>query len=364
MEIIRVLVVDDSAFMRKLIRSFLDEHPRITVIDTARNGQEAVEKAMQLQPDVITMDVEMPVKNGLDAVSEVMEKSPCAIIMLSSVTKKGAELTLDAMQRGAMEVVQKPSGSISLDLELCKDELIEKVLNAPFANPLPRPRREQRFVAVQDEKRTSKDSALKKTADVVLIGTSTGGPKALSAIIPKLPKNFPVPICIVQHMPPGFTDSLAKRLNMQSELQVKEASHGELMKAGSVYIAPGGKHVLIEKVGHALALSLSQTPVHKHCPSVDVLYQSAANIPGLKTISVILTGMGKDGLDGVKALRKQRDHYCIAQSKRTSVIHGMPGAIIQAGLHDDETDLEHIARTLCQTLLPAGGRSNGNEPIS
>ncbi|TDQ39667.1 protein-glutamate methylesterase/protein-glutamine glutaminase [Aureibacillus halotolerans] len=365
---IRVLIVDDSAFMRKLIRSFLESHPDIEIVDIARNGEDAVEKAKRHRPDVMTMDVEMPVKNGLEAVSEIMAQSPCAIIMLSSVTIKGAELTIDAMQRGAIDFVQKPSGAISLDLDLVKDELVQKVVQAASANPVYKQpvvkQKPPKVTIKQPEPVRRMRTGRAQQPELIVIGSSTGGPRALAAVLTNLPKDFQTPIVIVQHMPPGFTGSLAKRLHQQSRITVKEASHAELLKKGHAYIAPGGVHLVIERVGSSLAACLSTAPpLHRHRPSVDVLCLSVAKL-GIASTSVILTGMGKDGTKGVRALKEQGRHYCIAQSKRTSIIHGMPGSIIQSELHDEETDIDKVADSLCQKLLPAGGITDGNQSIS
>ncbi|KIL50491.1 chemotaxis protein CheY [Jeotgalibacillus alimentarius] len=350
-DIIKVLVVDDSAFMRKLVQDFLSEHEKIAVVGTARNGQDAIAKIRLLKPDVITMDVEMPIMSGLEALKHIMKENPLPIIMLSSTTKQGAENALLAMDYGAVDFIAKPSGTISLDLHLVKDELIEKVLHASKAL-LKKPRAAELFI--KNEVQTSKKS-LKKVDSridrhypaVVLIGTSTGGPRALQTVLSRLPGNLNAPVIIVQHMPPGFTKSLAQRLDQLSPLKVKEAEDGDRLVNGCAYVAPGDYHLNINQQGTNLSLSLSkEPPLSGHRPSVDFLFQSAAKLKEIKKIAVIMTGMGADGSKGLVQLNHKEHIETIAEAQETCVVYGMPKAAQATGLVTYVEPLEGIANRI------------------
>lgn len=366
----KVLVVDDSAFMRKLISEMLSSHPDLEVIATARNGKDALEKVQLLKPDVVSMDIEMPVLNGLEALKRIMETNPVPIVMLSSTTEIGAANTMTAMEYGAVDFVAKPGGPISLNLKDVEREIVEKVVAAskvkittltqkaagsqqispdtvpPLAQEAHVPKEEQWNSAVLKKKIT------KPTNTFVIIGTSTGGPRALQEVLTKLPSDIGVPILVVQHMPPGFTKSLADRLDGLSSIHVKEAADGELLSAGTAYIAPGGKHLKIVKVGTAFCVRLDseELPRMGHRPSVDVLFESAAAIQDARFVAVVMTGMGHDGKAGMQILKKSRNAICIAESEKTSVIYGMPKAIIESGLADQVVDLQNIASTIVESL--------------
>ena len=364
MEQIKVLIVDDSAFMRKLIADFLSEEPRITVIGTARNGEDGIKKIKELKPDVVTLDVEMPVLNGISALKRIMEENPVPVIMLSSTTLEGADNTLHAMQIGAIDFIAKPSGSISLDLYKVKKELVDKVISASSVKVkkilnlsnkgqstiIPQ-RDYSKIESIVPEKQIQKSVAVGKWSStkqkLILIGTSTGGPRALQHVITKLPKDINAAILIVQHMPPNFTKSLANRLDALSEITVKEAVHGELIKKGVAYIAPGGFHLKVKSVGRNIAVHLDQTePINGHRPSVDVMFQSASNIDHYKKIAVIMTGMGSDGKNGLVALANQGEIKAIAESKETSIVFGMPKAAIATNYVDNIENVENIAETI------------------
>ncbi|WP_442599519.1 protein-glutamate methylesterase/protein-glutamine glutaminase [Neobacillus sp. D3-1R] len=359
MEKTKVLIVDDSAFMRKLIHDFLSDHPELEVIGTARNGEDAIKKIKDLKPDVVTMDVEMPVLNGIEALKMIMEASPVPVIMLSSTTKEGAENTLLAIQNGAVDFIAKPSGSISLDLYKVKDELIQKVLSARKANiarlvnskvnqiiSVPKlthyskiELENQTFITSQKWEKSSKK--------IICIGTSTGGPRALQHVLTKLPKEVEAPLFIVQHMPPGFTKSLASRLDSLSQIKVKEAEDGELAKKGVAYIAPGGYHLKVKQVGTSLAIQLDQTQARNgHRPSVDVLFESLSDLSGFAKIAVIMTGMGTDGAQGLRQLKYKGTVKAIAESESTSIVYGMPKAAIATKLVDEVTEVENIAEKI------------------
>ncbi|MDR7072160.1 protein-glutamate methylesterase/protein-glutamine glutaminase [Fictibacillus barbaricus] len=343
MKQLSVLVVDDSAFMRKLIKDFLNEDPRITVLDTARNGEEAVTKIMQLKPDVVTMDVEMPVLNGIEAVKEIMKCYPVPIIMLSSTTKAGAENTILAMEAGALDFISKPSGAISLDLHKVKSELIEKViavskmkikLNKPMSKPSLR----------KHEKKVPNKNEIPK---LVLIGTSTGGPRALQEVITKWPADFKAPVVIVQHMPPGFTESLANRLNSLSSVNVKEAEQDDVLTAGTAYIAPGGFHLrLIQKAGKTMVSLDKEPPVGGHRPAVNVLFESASKIKNIEKIAVILTGMGSDGTHGLIKLKESGEAVAIAEAEESCIVYGMPKSAVLTKKVDEVIHLHSIAAAI------------------
>ncbi|WP_027408704.1 chemotaxis response regulator protein-glutamate methylesterase [Anoxybacteroides tepidamans] len=349
---IKVLVVDDSAFMRRLITDFLSEHPQIEVIGTARNGKDALEKIPSLQPDVITMDVEMPMMNGLEALKQIMERSPLPVVMLSSTTKEGAENTILAMQYGAVDFVAKPSGNISLDLYKVKEELVDKVMLASRANlRLINKRATNQTTASSQKISYSKievqPSEKGHEKKIICIGTSTGGPRALQQVLTQLPKQIPAPIVIVQHMPKGFTKSLAQRLDSLCDISVREVEHLEELKQGVAYIAPGGAHFTVASSGQSLIAHLDYSPPRNgHRPSVDVLFESVSALSGYSKIAVIMTGMGSDGTNGLKRLKEAGETKAIAESEETAVVFGMPKSAIAANLVDDVVPLEGIAETI------------------
>lgn len=338
---IQVLVVDDSAFMRKVISDILNQDPRINVIGTARNGQDALLKRRELRPDVMTLDVEMPVMNGLDTLKQIMKEDPCPVVMISSTTKEGAENTLLAMEYGAVDFVAKPSGAISLDINKVKIEIVDKVIQAAKARlqrsaPKPIVQRTIRRLIETNEKRK-----------VIAIGTSTGGPKALKDVITKIPATIAAPILIVQHMPVGFTRSLAERLNALSSITVKEARDGEMIENGTAYIAPGGCHLGLRKVGSSLFIQTHlEEPRKGHRPSVDVMYESLSTITDIETIAVIMTGMGADGTEGLMKLKEKGSCYAIAEAAESCVVFGMPRAAIKTNLVDEVVHVQEIAERM------------------
>ena len=372
----KVLVVDDSAFMRKLISDFLSGHPEIEVIGTARNGKDAVEKVLSLKPDVVTLDIEMPIMNGLEALKKMMTDHPVPVVMLSSTTKIGAENTMLAMEYGAIDFIAKPGGAISLNLHEVKEEIIEKVIAAAevdiskvtkkFTNlrlieSAPSKLTNQSIrttseiaLTSNDEKESINVSRINSriTKTFVIIGTSTGGPRALQEVLTGLPASISAPILIVQHMPPGFTKSLADRLDGLCDIHVKEAEDAELLENGTAYIAPGGKHLKIKKIGmnYYAHLDAVELPRMGHRPSVDVLLESAAKSNQLNYLTVIMTGMGFDGRNGMVLLRESCRTITIVESAKSSVVYGMPKAIKEAGLADQVADLENIAGLIVQNL--------------
>lgn len=372
----KALVVDDSAFMRKLITDLLNSHPHIEVVGTARNGQDALDKVKVLRPDVITLDVEMPLMNGLEALQVIMKEQPTPVVMLSSTTKIGAENTMLAMDYGAVDFIAKPGGAISLNLYDVKDEIIEKVFAASNVNvsklkrmkSLDRPRGKtaegnspvstikMTKVAPMEASATIKKVSTKKFTTkaklFVMIGTSTGGPRALQEVLTEIPKDIQAPILVVQHMPPGFTKSLANRLDGLCEIHVKEAENGESLENGTAYIAPGGKHLKIKRLGTSYFAHLDdiELPRAGHRPSVNVLFESAAEVTGLRFLTVIMTGMGNDGMEGTALLRERSETITIAESSETSVVYGMPRAIVDQGLADEVVKLQDIAAAIKEII--------------
>lgn len=354
MDKVRVLVVDDSAFMRKIISDMIALDKELTVVGTARNGKESIQKIKDLSPDVITMDVEMPVMDGLAALEIIMKQFPRPVVMLSSLTNEGADATLKALELGAVDFITKPVSVFKVNTEEIKAQLIEKIKVASRVKV----NTENLFrssTKKMEIKSIAKPSILqeknKSIKRIVAIGTSTGGPKALQEIIPYLPKNIPASILIVQHMPPGFTKSLAERLNNISEMNVKEAEDNETLLAGWAYIAPGDYHLELKNEANLLKIKLTKTkPVSGHRPSVDVMMNSLARLNlGDKVISVIMTGMGSDGAEGIKNI-KLSNGYTVAQDEATCVVYGMPKSAISLGCIDKIVPLQDIAGTIIQTV--------------
>lgn len=371
----KLLIVDDSAFMRKLISDFFVGSSKIEVVGTARNGKDALEKIRNLRPDVVTMDVEMPEMNGLEALKEIMRVAPVPVVMLSSTTQRGTENTMTAMEYGAVDFVAKPSGNISLDLHKIKEELVRKIEQAalvPVGKLKKASSRMEKESIAKSESQTKKDSSKVKVTSketpktlsnprtdwnrtskkVVLIGTSTGGPRALQEVITRIPKDIQAPILIVQHMPAGFTKSLATRLDQLSAINVKEAEHGDILKNGWAYIAPGGYHMKLRKVGTAYGIMLDQEepPRSGHRPSVDVMYEDASSFTDFDKIAVIMTGMGYDGSKGLIELKKKGNVIAIAESADTCIVYGMPKAAVETQLVDEVADVDDIAQTIMKYL--------------
>lgn len=350
---IKVLVVDDSAFMRKVITDLVQKDGQIQVVATARDGQNALQKIAEHKPDVVTLDVEMPVMNGLETLDRIREISDAPVVMLSSVSVEGADITLSCLEKGAFDFVSKPSGSISLDLFKVQSELIQKIKLAHQSQLSPAHKRVD-FVA---NKNRFSPSFKKKTSvchptstglkQMILIGTSTGGPKALDTLFKQLPVDSDTAILVVQHMPPTFTKQFAQRLNTQTSHSVKEGEDGELILPGTIYIAPGGYHMAIKEKNFQHYVHLhQQEPIGGHRPSVNVLFESVACINNIRLITILLTGMGKDGTEGLKNLRKLRHAHHIAEDASTCVVFGMPKTAIEANLIDEVIPLNQIPEAI------------------
>ncbi len=344
-QIIRVLVVDDSAFMRLSISRGLNALPGIEVIGTARDGEEALEQILRLAPDVVTLDVEMPRLDGLGALRRIMAEHPRPVIMLSSLTAEGSFETVQALVIGAVDFVQKPANRANVNAVM--DELVQKIRWAVHARvPAPCPPNLSLTPnrAVPSGKPTH---SLLKNNRVVLIGSSTGGPRALNTVIPELPAGLPAAVLVVQHMPAGFTRSLAERLDSQSSLKVKEAEPGDRPEVGQVLVAPGGYHMTVDETG---TIGLNKNPpVHGVRPAIDVTLASLVKKYGPSVISVILTGMGNDGTNGC-ALVHNAGGRVIAEDASTCVVYGMPRSVAEAGIVDEVTPLTDIARAIVQAV--------------
>ncbi len=350
---IKVLVVDDSAFMRKALSTMLDGDPEIQVVGTARDGSEGLDKARQLQPDVITMDIEMPRMDGLTALRHIMMEMPRPVIMVSSLTTEGAEATLKAMELGAVDFIPKQLSRVSLDIIKIENDLRSKVkiVAKRKIRALRAPRRIGTVAASMVEK-PSLDMPKKgpQSRDVVAIGVSTGGPPAIQKVLSKLPANFPACILIAQHMPQAFTGPFAKRLDAACQIKVKEAEAGDRVQAGVAFIAPGGQHLSIDQKVSRIDLLVSPEPKEAlYKPSANVLIASVAQGVGKRGVGVILTGMGSDGLEGVKQL-KLKNGYILAQDDASCVVYGMPKAIVDAGLADEILDIDDIAQGIMNAL--------------
>lgn len=346
-----VLVVDDSAFMRKLITDMIRSDERFSDVYTAKNGQEAFEKTMQLRPSVISMDVEMPVVDGIEALKRIMEHCPTPVIMLSSMTEHGAEETIHALESGAIDFVKKPSGMISLDLVKVKQDLLQKLIVAAQTNVFP----QQLHNSGEMQKKTSAQRGSSAIGNdthqhLVAIGTSTGGPKALQHVLSRFPAHFPAPILIVQHMPPPFTKSLAARLNSLCDIQVVEAEHGAIIKPGTAYIAPGDWHMTLVQLQDNYKIHLHQEPpCFGHRPSVDVMFRSLLPLSGMQKHIVLLTGMGRDGASAMKAL-KEAQARTIAEAEATCVVYGMPKAAVELGAAEEIVPIHRIAETIMNNM--------------
>lgn len=356
MDPIRVLIVDDSPFMRKALERML-QAPDIVVVGTARDGLDALEKIPQLNPDIVTLDVEMPRLDGLGCLKRIMAEMPRAVLMVSSLTQEGAAATLDALALGALDFIPKESSLASSSILQIQQDLQEKVrklarsprfLKArPPLPPLPRPGAPAVPAPAAPPPHVGRVGGITgPVAELLTIGCSTGGPKALQDLLPALPRTLPVPCLVVQHMPGTFTRAFADRLNGLCQVEVKEAEHGEAARPGVVYIAPGGHHMLYRQRGISGSIELSAEPASSlHRPSVDVLFQSIADNCSRQVFAMILTGMGSDGARGMVSL-KNRGAHTLAEAEESCVVYGMPRAAFEKGCVDQVAPLQDMAGIL------------------
>jgi two-component system chemotaxis response regulator CheB len=344
-EKIKILVVDDSSFVRRALIRMFENHPDIRIIDVASDGKMAVDLVKKLKPDVVTLDVKMPVLDGLSALQRIMKECPTPVIMLSSLTEKGGENTLKALDLGAVDFVDKTAAGGVMDFSVLARELTAKILIAARVDV--DKLHEKSFDSL---KTLPSPISGGKATELVLIGTSTGGPQALQHVLAKIPGNFPCPILVVQHMPVGFTASLAERLNRTCSITVKEAVDGEPVLPGIAYIAPAGKHLKITKLGIVLHVKLDRLPENTlHRPAVDVLFETAANVCGENCIAFILTGMGKDGSLGAMAIKKAGGKIFV-ESEGTSIVFGMPKAVMDSVQVNGVVPLYDVASAIIKNV--------------
>ena len=342
MKPIRVLVVDDAVVVRRLLTSVIDEDPDLEVVGIAANGLLALAKIEQLKPDIVTMDIEMPEMDGIQALAEIRKRDrTLPVIMFSTLTERGATATLEALSLGASDYVTKPAnvGSVSMAMEAVRRELIPKIKGlCRRGAPVSAPPLQMKVVTAPTTGR----------CEIVVIGSSTGGPNALSTVLTQLPAGFDKPIVIVQHMPPVFTKYLAQRLDTASRIRVREAANGDMLEPGLALVAPGDHHMTLRRTAAGMSVSLDQSaPVHFCRPAVDVLFKSVCDNYGGDTLAVVLTGMGHDGRDGC-ALLKQKGAHVMIQDQATSVVWGMPGAVHASGLADTVLPIEAIGDAIAQ----------------
>ncbi len=356
---IQVLVVDDSVVVRRLVTTALEADPELEVAGSAADGRIALAKIEQLRPDVVTLDVEMPVMDGLTALREIRARWPSLpVIMFSTLTRRGAAATLDALALGASDYVTKPSGvgDPGRALEAVRAELIPRVkaLCARGSAVV-----DGRAIAARPL-RPSARRAPPSRVDVVAIGVSTGGPNALARLLPALPATLPVPVLVVQHMPPMFTRILAERLDASSALRVVEAADGDVLEPGGVWIAPGGRHMVVERVDGRCEIRTSLDPPEHSCrPAVDPLFRSVVRCYGPHVLALVLTGMGNDGSEGAEAVREAGGQVLV-QDEASSVVWGMPGYVARAGNADAIVPLEQMhGEILARLAVGRGALSAG-----
>lgn len=369
---ISVLVVDDSSFFRRRVSEILNADPELKVIDTAENGLDAVNKTLKLKPDIVVMDIEMPVMDGISAVREIMAKSPRPIMMFSSLTHQGARATLDALEAGALDFLPKRFEEISRDRTEAGKLLQQRVKALAKASVSAAPVRSPPSAAPASQAGMASTrtipplspataggiagssrpvgSAARGRFGLVAIGTSTGGPVALHEVLTRLPKTFPLPIVVIQHMPASFTPAFAKRLDSLCQIQVKEAVDGDELKAGAAYIAPGGMQMLLEGSGNGVRLRVRESDERlTYKPCVDVTFASAAKAMPGKVLAIVLTGMGADGRDGARLL-KQGGSTVWTQDEASCVVYGMPMSVAKAGLTDEVLPLGNVATRMMEVL--------------
>ncbi len=340
---VKVLIVDDSSFFRKRLTEIIDADPRLQVVATAANGQEAIDQFQAVRPDVVTMDLEMPVMDGITAMRKIKALRKTPILMLSTWTTEGAKTTLDALDAGATDFLPKRFEDLSSDRSEAQKKLCQRIyqLASGFHASLEAPLQPRPAVVSKPREQHLKPS-------LVAIGTSTGGPIALQKVLTQIPASFPCPILMVQHMPATFTPSFAERLDAQCKIRVKQAEHGEAVLPGTAYLAPGGQQMLLKGRPGRFYLHIEEgDPSQTYKPCVDLTFNSIARICPAETLAIILTGMGSDGRDGCQTI-KQLGGTIWAQDQQSSTIYGMPMAVAKAGLADKILDVTDIGRQLAE----------------
>ena len=343
-DIVRVVVVDDSAYVRKVMAQILGRSPFVEVVGTARDGREALELVEELRPDVVTCDLNMPVMDGVAFVREQMARRPVPIVVVS-IAAESSEQMLAALDAGAVDFVQKPTALATERLMEMSDEVVEKVRAAASAAhraALPR--------TIVTPQAPVPRRAARGPIDIVVIGISTGGPQGLKVLIPRLPADCPVPVAMVMHMPLGYTEMYAQKLNEMSALHVIEAGEGQPVEAGTVYLAPAGRHLTFRPDGGQIVTHLDVRPLDTpHRPSVDALFHSAADVYGARVLGVVMTGMGNDGREGA-AWIKARGGCILTEAEESCVVYGMPRSVVEAGLSDGSFPLERLAEAIMEKI--------------
>jgi two-component system chemotaxis response regulator CheB len=343
-QIVRVLVVDDSAYVRKVVRQMLSRSPFIEVVGAARDGEEALELVEELRPDVVTLDLNMPHSDGLDFLHKQMARRPIPVIVLSVASESG-ELVMQALDAGAVDVVRKPTALASDKVFAIADDLVAKVKAVATARV--------RFVPKGMAERPAPPAVTPRAVktDVVVIGVSTGGPQALKRVIPQLPADLPVPVVMVLHMPVGYTELFARSLGDASRLAVAEAQDGDALRPGLALLAPAGHHLSVARRDDGVAVArLSLRPLDTlHRPAVDVLFRSAADVFGDRTLGIVLTGMGSDGTQGAAWVKAQGGRV-FTEAEETCVVYGMPRSVVEAGLSDRVVPLDKMAEAILGAL--------------
>jgi len=338
MKKLRILVADDSALMRKVLKKMIESEPDMEVVDVARDGEDAVEKARELLPDVITMDINMPKMDGLTALQIIVEEKIAPVVVVSSLTQEGSVTAFEALELGAFDYVPKPGGTVSLNMDSIKQRLIETIRSAHKTftkkGSVDRLTAKIEKTDYSDIKKSTSTIIVEKatitTFYAVAIGISTGGPKTIYDVLPLLPSNLNAAVFLVQHMPPNFTRQYAERLNKYCKIQVVEASDGMIVRPGIVYVGKGGFHLKLRKSNDEIKIRLSKIPKHMFMPSVDVMMESVFNVFGKNTVGVLMTGMGDDGARAMAKI-KQGGGYIIAESEETAIVFGMPAEAIKKG---------------------------------
>jgi two-component system chemotaxis response regulator CheB len=346
--VLRVVVIDDSAYVRKVVREILSRSPFVEVVGTARDGREALDLVERLEPDVVTCDLIMPELDGVGFVREQMQRRPVPIIIMS-IANETAEAALTALDAGAIDFVQKPTALASEKIFEVSSELLDKVKAAgnimlskiPTAVPPARLSKSEPAATI----------AGSHSVDLVAIGISTGGPQALKRLIPQLPEDFPVPVVMVMHMPVGYTEMYAAKLNQLSQLEVREAAEGDEVEAGRVFLAPAGRHLKFQRAANGkVSIHLDAKPFDSlHRPSVDVLFQSAAEVYGNRVLGVVMTGMGSDGKGGAAWIKSQGG-LIFTEAESSCVVYGMPSVVLEAGLSDKSVDLADMAHAIREVV--------------
>jgi two-component system, chemotaxis family, protein-glutamate methylesterase/glutaminase len=343
----RVLIVDDSSFMRMAIRSILNRDPEIEIVGTAINGAEGVAKALALKPDLITMDVEMPVMDGISALKEIMSTQPTRVIMVSTLTKEGATATFDALESGAVDYVSKSTADSGVEHNHFREELLLKIKTAT-ATSFARKNAAVSPCTRKQSIETCRHRPLSMKSEFVGIGASTGGPVAIQEVLSRLPATFNQAIIVVIHMPKAFTGPFSERLNNKCALPVKEAADGDLLLPGHVLVAPGGRHMTLQRKGGGIVVQtvpVENFPKYVYVPSIDLMMTSLSDACKGPMVGVILTGMGNDGLSGMRHI-KEKGGMTLVQDKATSTIYGMPKACVEAGIADAVLPLDQIGAEL------------------